>query len=65
MISTKSSYLMSDQVIKKVNGLKLYSEPLGKTISSNIVSVNIVLLLLILLYDIFMLQLKRYNTLLT
>ena len=35
LLSAKSNHLMSDHVIKTHNGLKLYSGPLGMTISGN------------------------------
>ena len=40
MISTKSNHLMSDKVVKRIDGLKLYSGPLGKTISGNVTDIN-------------------------
>ena len=33
LVSAKSNHLMSDRVIKVEGGMKLYSEPLGKTFS--------------------------------
>ena len=36
----QSNYLMSDKVVKRINRLKLYSGPLGKTISGNIANIN-------------------------
>ena len=40
MNSAKSNHLMSNKVVKRINGLKLYSGPLGKTISGNIANIN-------------------------
>ena len=35
LLSTKSSHLMSDEVLRESNGLKLFAGPLGRTIAGN------------------------------
>ena len=40
MISAHSNHLLSNKAVKRIDGLKLYSGPLGKTISGNIANIN-------------------------